>query len=269
MVRSDCFTPSDTNIFDRVRLTRRFLHGHCPSVVCRLCAAICPRPGRATTSVIGNQSSHAAHRIDGRHHQGCRRFTHHCDRSLRALTECSPPQACDHYLAKGAGGYDGPSSRALFNLSTEVKSLLEPLRRVEETKSERLAHLEQLLVQWSEVFPPDSRGDLASPVALAKALSGQKAQLASMKEQLDDANQRAATTEQRCLTTLAEHHRAHRAELGREAMRHNEALELTRELARSKLQDAQDLHVAQLREAHYHLHEQVGRARSESVRVEV
>jgi hypothetical protein len=162
---------------------------------------------------------------------------HRCDR-------CPfPAQACDYWLDKGSGGYDGPSSRALFELAHEVKSLLEPLRRAEAAKAARLHHLESILLQFNEVFEPGPSGDLASPIGLARALQAQQEQMAQMAEQLAVANRRAVVAESRCIATLAQHHRAHRDEMDRKTMQHDENLQQVRAACAAKIRAVRSVQV--------------------------
>lgn len=54
---------------------------------------------------------------------------------------------CDHYLAKGQGLNSGRVGRLLFDLASEIKGLVGPLRGEGERLRARVLQLEQLTRQ--------------------------------------------------------------------------------------------------------------------------
>ena len=151
--------------------------------------------------------------------------------SISQIAKC-----VEHWTAKAQGDYTHPSTRWMFEMSHEVKALLEPMRAEERRKDARLRHLEELLAQWNEVFGGPGVGELASPVALAQALHEQKETNQRLNDELSEVRRVASFTEQRCMQILAQHHQAHAACIEREAVRHAE------EIARLR-----DVHAAQIR----------------------
>ncbi|KAL1508666.1 hypothetical protein AB1Y20_004762 [Prymnesium parvum] len=116
--------------------------------------------------------------------------------SVRALPETSFDQlskVCDFWLLKGAG-YDGPASRCLFELGHEIKALLQPLQQEEYRRKRRVQHLEQMMLQWIEVFG-DSDGEslrtgeekIRSPLAMMQMLQAQARQIQDLTDQLEHA----------------------------------------------------------------------------------
>ncbi len=146
--------------------------------------------------------------------------------------------ACDFHCAKAKGQYGGPATRALFDLSREVKALLQPIRRLEEARMLRLNHLEEMLEQYAEVFQPVPNGELASPVMLREALVRQKELIGKLVNEVRRHSYRADEAEERCLQTLADLRGAHLAEMEREARRYAEAIGSMRELCDAKVRRA-------------------------------
>ena len=159
-------------------------------------------------------------------------------RQLPPASYASIIRACNHWLAKAAGDYKSPASRALFELAHEVKALLGPLRDEELRLQTRLKHLEALMLQWTEVFGEPCTGDLESPAALASALREQKATNERLREEVAAARSEAAATEARCLETLRQHHSAHTLDLERVERRHAEEMAQLRSLHAALLQRA-------------------------------
>lgn len=59
-------------------------------------------------------------------------------------------KTCEHWLAKSGGDYSHPATRHMFEMSHELKALIEPLRAEEARKDARLHHLEEIMAQWNE-----------------------------------------------------------------------------------------------------------------------
>ena len=159
--------------------------------------------------------------------------------SFRKLPAASIEQisrTCDHWLGKAQGSYEHPANRQLFELVHELKALVEPLRAEEARKDTRLAHLEEMLLQWNEVFRGPGIGELASPAALAKALLDYKALNERLGMEPHEAHSASAAQEEQFKATLAQHHDAWAACQKRLTLRHAE------EVARVR-----DLHAQQLR----------------------
>ena len=57
----------------------------------------------------------------------------------------------DHYLEKAKGEYTCKASRHLFDMAHEIKGLLEPLCSEDRQIRTRVAYLETLMRQWTEV----------------------------------------------------------------------------------------------------------------------
>ena len=159
--------------------------------------------------------------------------------SFRKLPAASIEQisrTCDHWLGKAQGSYEHPANRHLFELVHELKALIEPMRAEEARKDQRLAHLEEVLLQWNEVFRGPGFGELASPAALAKALLEYKALNERLGMELHEARTTMSAQEEHFKAMLAQHHDAWAACQKRLTMRHAE------EIARVR-----DLHAQQLR----------------------
>lgn len=136
----------------------------------------------------------------------------------------------DHWVGKARGDYAHPSTRWLFEMSMEVKALIEPLKAEERRKEARTRHLEEILAQWNEVFGGPGVGELASPASLAQALREQKETNERLNAELGVVKRTASLTEQRCMDVLAQHHAAHAACIEREAIRHAEEVQRLREV---------------------------------------
>ena len=116
----------------------------------------------------------------------------------------------DFHLAQCQGRYEGPASRHLFDMANEIKTLLAPVLAEDTRKSSRVNHLEGMLRQWHEVF-----GSGGSPLEMKQRLSAQEAEIESLRQRLADAQHQVKMAEKDCKAMLAQHLRAHQAELQR------------------------------------------------------
>ena len=136
--------------------------------------------------------------------------------SVRKLPRASYDEiegVCNHYLAKTGGAYDGPASRAVFDLAHEVKALLAPAQEEEGRRRARVRHLENLMLEWEEVFGQGSSA--LTPAVVVEQLRAQSAEIAQLRARLAATEEYAVAAEAEWERVLAGHHHQHRLELER------------------------------------------------------
>ena len=136
--------------------------------------------------------------------------------SVRKLPRASYDEiegVCNHYLAKTGGAYDGPASRAVFDLAHEVKALLAPAQAEEGRRRARVRHLENLMLEWEEVFGQGSSA--LTPAVVVEQLRAQSAEIAQLRARLAATEEYAVAAEAEWERVLAGHHHQHRLELER------------------------------------------------------
>ena len=136
--------------------------------------------------------------------------------SVRKLPRASYDEiegVCNHYLAKTGGAYDGPASRAVFDLAHEVKALLAPAQEEEGRRRARVRHLENLMLEWEEVFGQGSSA--LTPAVVVEQLRAQGAEIAQLRARLAATEEYAVAAEAEWERVLAGHHHQHRLELER------------------------------------------------------
>ena len=136
--------------------------------------------------------------------------------SVRKLPRASYDEiegVCNHYLAKTGGAYDGPASRAVFDLAHEVKALLAPAQEEEGRRCARVRHLENLMLEWEEVFGQGSSA--LTPAVVVEQLRAQSAEIAQLRARLAATEEYAVAAEAEWERVLAGHHHQHRLELER------------------------------------------------------
>ena len=136
--------------------------------------------------------------------------------SVRKLPRASYDEiegVCNHYLAKTGGAYDGPASRAVFDLAHEVKALLAPAQEEEGRRRARARHLENLMLEWEEVFGQGSSA--LTPAVVVEQLRTQSAEIAQLRARLAATEEYAVAAEAEWERVLAGHHHQHRLELER------------------------------------------------------
>ena len=136
--------------------------------------------------------------------------------SVRKLPRASYDEiegVCNHYLAKTGGAYDGPASRAVFDLAHEVKALLAPAQEEEGRRRARVRHLENLMLEWEEVFGQGSSA--LTPAVVVEQLRTQGAEIAQLRARLAATEEYAVAAEAEWERVLAGHHHQHRLELER------------------------------------------------------
>ena len=115
--------------------------------------------------------------------------------------------------AQTGGAYDGPASRAVFDLAHEVKALLAPAQEEEGRRRARVRHLENLMLEWEEVFGQGSSA--LTPAVVVEQLRAQSAEIAQLRARLAATEEYAVAAEAEWERVLAGHHHQHRLELER------------------------------------------------------
>ena len=126
--------------------------------------------------------------------------------SVRKLPRASYDEiegVCNHYLAKTGGAYDGPASRAVFDLAHEVKALLAPAQEEEGRRCARVRHLENLMLEWEEVFGQGSSA--LTPAVVVEQLRAQSAEIGQLRARLAATEEYAVAAEAEWERVLAGH----------------------------------------------------------------
>ena len=136
-----------------------------------------------------------------------------CTARARIATRVAAAHASPTPHAQTGGAYDGPASRAVFDLAHEVKALLAPAQEEEGRRRARVRHLENLMLEWEEVFGQGSSA--LTPAVVVEQLRAQGAEIAQLRARLAATEEYAVAAEAEWERVLAGHHHQHRLELER------------------------------------------------------
>ena len=136
-----------------------------------------------------------------------------CTARARIATRVAAAHASPTPHAQTGGAYDGPASRAVFDLAHEVKALLAPAQEEEGRRRARVRHLENLMLEWEEVFGQGSSA--LTPAVVVEQLRTQGAEIAQLRARLAATEEYAVAAEAEWERVLAGHHHQHRLELER------------------------------------------------------
>ena len=136
-----------------------------------------------------------------------------CTARARTATRVATAHASPTPHAQTGGAYDGPASRAVFDLAHEVKALLAPAQEEEGRRRARVRHLENLMLEWEEVFGQGSSA--LTPAVVVEQLRAQSAEIAQLRARLAATEEYAVAAEAEWERVLAGHHHQHRLELER------------------------------------------------------
>ena len=136
-----------------------------------------------------------------------------CTARARTATRVAAAHASPTPHAQTGGAYDGPASRAVFDLAHEVKALLAPAQEEEGRRRARVRHLENLMLEWEEVFGQGSSA--LTPAVVVEQLRAQSAEIAQLRARLAATEEYAVAAEAEWERVLAGHHHQHRLELER------------------------------------------------------
>ena len=136
-----------------------------------------------------------------------------CTARARTATRVAAAHASPTPHAQTGGAYDGPASRAVFDLAHEVKALLAPAQEEEGRRRARVRHLENLMLEWEEVFGQGSSA--LTPAVVVEQLRAQGAEIAQLRARLAATEEYAVAAEAEWERVLAGHHHQHRLELER------------------------------------------------------
>ena len=136
-----------------------------------------------------------------------------CTARARIATRVAAAHASPTPHSQTGGAYDGPASRAVFDLAHEVKALLAPAQEEEGRRRARVRHLENLMLEWEEVFGQGSSA--LTPAVVVEQLRAQSAEIAQLRARLAATEEYAVAAEAEWERVLAGHHHQHRLELER------------------------------------------------------
>ena len=136
-----------------------------------------------------------------------------CTARARIATRVAAAHASPTPHLQTGGAYDGPASRAVFDLAHEVKALLAPAQEEEGRRRARVRHLENLMLEWEEVFGQGSSA--LTPAVVVEQLRAQSAEIAQLRARLAATEEYAVAAEAEWERVLAGHHHQHRLELER------------------------------------------------------